>query len=345
MRTLAPRLNAQSQAFVEAFYRHLFAFPETAQFLTDAATVQRLKQSQQAHLQSMLEADVDEEYAAQRRRVGDIHAHVGISPQMFLGAYNQYLQFCLRLLATDGRTPLPEFAEQVLSLLKAIFLDIELTLDAYFTEATHNLRQALDLVFRTNSELRQFAHLTSHDLKTPLATVANLCDEALDEFSDEMPAEAAQLIAAAKDRTFRMSRMIDELLELTATSEDPEASVKIDSGQIVDEARERLAHRLAQEQIELTVAPDLPLVWGNPVRLREAFYNLLSNAVKFIDKKPGRINVSATVSGRQMRLRILPTMGRAFHRRTWSGSFPPSAGCECISIVPVRDSVCISPRI
>ncbi len=139
--------------------------------------------------------------------------------------------------------------------------------------------------------------MTSHDLKTPLATVANLCDEALDEFAEDMPAEAAQLIGAAKERTFRMSRMIDELLELSSSSDDPEANVKIDSGQIVDEARERLAHRLAQDKIEVNVAPDLPLVWGNPVRLREAFYNLLSNAVKFIDKRPGRIDVSANVSG------------------------------------------------
>ena len=188
----------RSDEFVEQFYRHLFAFPQTARFLKDPELVERLKQQQQAHLQSMLEDDVNEEYMARRRRVGDIHAHVGISPQMFLGAYNQYLQYCLRLLATEPEIPLAEFVEQVLSLLKAIFLDIELTLDAYFTEATQNLRQALELVFRTNTELRQFAQLTSHDLKTPLATVVNLCDEALDEFSGEMPAPAAELISAAK---------------------------------------------------------------------------------------------------------------------------------------------------
>nr|NIL96260.1 hypothetical protein [Planctomycetales bacterium]NIN07589.1 hypothetical protein [Planctomycetales bacterium]NIN76711.1 hypothetical protein [Planctomycetales bacterium]NIO33900.1 hypothetical protein [Planctomycetales bacterium]NIO45708.1 hypothetical protein [Planctomycetales bacterium] len=36
----------------------------------------------------------------------------------------------------------------------------------------------------------------------------------------------------------------------------------------------------------------LPTVWANKARLREAFYNLLSNAAKFIDKKPGRIEIS-----------------------------------------------------
>jgi signal transduction histidine kinase len=296
LRALAPRLSASSDAFVEQFYRHLFSFKETARFLKDPEVVARLKNAQQAHLQSMLEDDVDDDYIAQRRRVGDVHAHVGISPQMFLGAYNQYLQYGLKELATSGDLPLHEYVEQIQSLLKAVFLDLQLTLEAYFSEATQNLRQALDMVFRANTELRQFAQLTSHDLKTPLATVANLCDEALDEFGSSMPAGAVELVEAAKQRTYRMSVMIDELLELSASVEDFEANVTIDSRQVLDEVIDRLGPRLSQQEIELKLAPDLPPVWGNRVRLREAFYNLLSNAVKFMDKRPGRVAVSAKVS-------------------------------------------------
>ena len=97
------------------------------------------------------------------------------------------------------------------------------------------------MVFRTNRELRQFAQLTSHDLKTPLATVVNLCDEALDEFGDDMPPQAAKLVAAAKERTFRMSRMIDEFLEVTASSDDLEANSQIDSRRVIEEVVERPA--------------------------------------------------------------------------------------------------------
>ncbi|HEX4145465.1 MAG TPA: protoglobin domain-containing protein [Pirellulales bacterium] len=296
LRALAPRLNASSDAFVEQFYRHLFSFKETARFLEDPELVARLKRMQQSHLQSMLEDEINEDYIAQRRHVGDIHAHVGISPQMFLGAYNQYLQYGLKELASAPDLPIGDFVAEVQSLLKAVFLDVEMTLDAYFAEATQNLRQALDMVFRANTELRQFAQLTSHDLKTPLATVANLCDEALDEFGSSMPAGATELVEAAKQRTYRMSAMIDELLELSASVEDFEANVEVDSRQVLDEAIDRLGPRLALHEIELKIAPQLPVVWGNRVRLREAFYNLLSNAAKFIDKRPGQIVVSAQVA-------------------------------------------------
>ena len=141
LRAFGAQLNASSDAFVEQFYRHLFSFKETARFLEDPELVARLKHMQQVHFRSMLEDDINDEYIARRRRVGDVHAHIGISPQMFLGTYNQYLQYGLRELASAPDLPIADFVEQTLSLLKAVFLDVELTLDAYFAEATQNLRQ------------------------------------------------------------------------------------------------------------------------------------------------------------------------------------------------------------
>jgi signal transduction histidine kinase len=292
LRQMAPVLNSCADAFVETFYRHLFAFDETARFLQDPALVARLKQAQRAHLESMLAAGWDDDYVNRRYRVGDAHAQIGLSPTSFLGAYNQYLQFCLRQLST--RFEGPELAETMLSLQKAVFLDIGLTLEAYFTQATLILRKALDLVYQANAELRQFAQLTSHDLKTPLATMANLCDEALDEFRGSMPAEAANLIEAARKGAFRMSTTIDELLRSTISLHVDEPHDAVDSEGAMAEAIDQIRPLLEQKKIELKLTDRLPRVLGDRARLREVFYNLLSNAVKFSDKRHGRIEIGCT---------------------------------------------------
>jgi signal transduction histidine kinase len=194
---------------------------------------------------------------------------------------------------------LGEDAERALTMLlplvKAIFLDIGLTLDAYFHQATRSLRFALDMVWKANNELRQFAQLTSHDLKTPLATVANLCDEALDEFGDAMPREARQLIEAARNRTFRMSATIDELLESSLSAARGDGEDEVMGDDFVDDAIERVRPVLEKKQIEVAVARPLPRVWGNKIRLREAFYNLVANAAKFIDRTAGRIDITAEI--------------------------------------------------
>lgn len=293
LRAAAASFSEWSDEFVERFYRHLFAFDETARFLQHPARVERLKQMQREHLESMLEAQWDDAYYHRRTRVGQAHAEVGIEPEFFLGAYCQYLQYSFERFAEDIPDDVPRYKDQTLSLLKAIFFDLGLTLDAYFAQSTENLRHALDMFWRANAELRQFAQLASHDLKTPLATVANLCDEAVDEFGTAMPEPAKQLIEAAKARIFRMSRMIDELLASAIAPDQDDSNQEIPSQEALHEAIETVRPLLEQNKIELTVPESLPWVWGNKIRLRESFANLLSNAAKFIDRRPGRILIEA----------------------------------------------------
>ena len=139
------------------------------------------------------------------------------------------MQYCFRHLIPGLGQREQADLDRLLSVLKVIFLDIGLTLDAYFARSIESQRQALDMLWKANIELKQFAQLASHDLKTPLATVANLCDEALDEFGPQMPEGARDLVEAARQRTFRMSRMIDELLAFSASPEGVESNTEISS--------------------------------------------------------------------------------------------------------------------
>lgn len=292
LRRLSPKFEELSEELVDAFYRHLFSSQESARFLGDPQLVARLKQIQREHFASLLEADWDRSYVERRRRIGQSHAEIGIDPSLFLGAYSQFVQlsFC-RLWPVDGAR-MPPLVEELLSLVKAVFLDIDLTLEAYFMRATQSMQQALDMYWKANTELRQFAHLTSHDLKTPLATVANFCDEALDEFGDQMPEEAKKLVESARTRTFRMSAMIDELLS-TVTSFDLAGKLQeISSQAALAEAIERLRPEMSTKRIELDVPTSMPMVWGDAVRLRESFYNVMSNAVKYMERSPGHIRVA-----------------------------------------------------
>ena len=184
LRALAPALRDFGDQFVEPFYDHLASFEETAKFLRDASLVERLKRLQLDHFESMLEARWDESFVERLDRVGRVHADRGLQPQFMLAAYFQHVEQCLDHFARDDDPRGGQSHASVRSFLKAIFLDLGLTMEAYFAQSTQHQRQALDMYWKTNSELRGFAELASHDLKTPLATVANLCDEALDEFGD-----------------------------------------------------------------------------------------------------------------------------------------------------------------
>lgn len=295
LRALIPLYQEFADDFVNVFYGHLFAFPETASFLRDEATVARLKELQVEHLQTMLEARWDEEFEHRRNRVGLAHARVGVSMDFLLGAYNQYGQYWAQRLAEREELDREPLVLTLQSLWKAILLDIGLTTDAYIDGATQSLRQALDLFWRANVELRHFAELASHDLKTPLATVTNLCDEVVDEFGEQMPAEAVELVERASSRAYRMSKMLDELLAKTAPHEHPSMDAPVSVQEPLLEAVDRVQPLLKEKHVQLSLPDSYPQVRGDTVRLREVFYNLLSNAAKYIDKDQGKIDVS-TVS-------------------------------------------------
>ncbi len=236
--------------------------------------------------------------------MGLTHADVGIEPQYFLGAYNQLVQHCAATLrehtvdSSAGRR-----IDELASLIKAILLDVGLSLDAYFEQSTRRLQHALDMLWAANDELRRFAQLTTHDLKTPLATVANLCDEAVDEFGAKMPEEAKKLVLAARNATYRMSAQIDELLSV-AVGVGTDIDGPIDSGEALRQAAEAVHHQLEDRNITLIVNDPLPKVVGNAIRLREAFFNLLSNAAKFIQRPDGQIKVSAERRDHEVLFRV-----------------------------------------
>jgi len=291
VRGLAGLFDSFLDGYVEQFFAHLAAHPVTASFLTDPTQVPCLKQAQKRYFESLLRARLDADYVVDRQRIGQVHADVGLEPPWFLGAYNQYLQYTFRQFAAHCGGDLECYVEGTLALLKLLLLDMGLALDPYFARSTEHLRTALRLLAQSNAELKEFAHLASHDLKTPLATVANLCEEFLDEFGPQVPAEGRALIEAARSKTLKLGRMIGELLEISEAGTQTIQRVPVAMRPLLDQVLERLRPEINGRWIQISVPDHLPEVHAHPGRLREVFYHVLSNAVKFLDKEAGTIRL------------------------------------------------------
>ncbi|MFZ5877365.1 MAG: EAL domain-containing protein [Nitrospirota bacterium] len=131
LKTLHARLVDRSSEFADRFYAHLSAFEETRAFLTDPATVERLKRSQAAYFTSLTAGNYAGDYVQNRVRVGEVHHRIGLEPKWYLGAYSRYLCELMgavwELAADDSRRAV----EMVSALVKVVFFDVGLTLDTY----------------------------------------------------------------------------------------------------------------------------------------------------------------------------------------------------------------------
>jgi signal transduction histidine kinase len=68
---------------------------------------------------------------------------------------------------------------------------------------------------KKNHELEAFTYSVSHDLRAPLRTVREFTRAILDEFGTQLPAAAKDYLGRVMSGVWRMSKLIEALLELS----------------------------------------------------------------------------------------------------------------------------------
>ena len=145
-----------------------------------------------------------------------------------------------------------------------------------------------------NAELERFTYTVSHDLKSPLITIRGFTG-LLAKDSEKGDSERVQEdVKQIKSATDKMQRLLDELLELSRIGRLVNPSREISLNELVQETVDILAGRISEGQVEISISPRLPVVYGDRPRLLEVFQNLIDNAVKFMGDQPSpRVEVFA----------------------------------------------------
>jgi signal transduction histidine kinase len=144
-------------------------------------------------------------------------------------------------------------------------------------------------------ELRAFVANASHELRTPL-TVMKLRIEALRAGAMNQPQVAAQFITEIENEIDRLSRMINDLLDLSKMETDARQKSwqAVNMIEISTDMRD-LFHMRAQKSnlaLNLYQHGEYFDVWGNEDHLRRLLSNLIDNAIKFTHEG-GQINLMA----------------------------------------------------
>ena len=150
---------------------------------------------------------------------------------------------------------------------------------------------------------RDFVANVSHELKTPIGALGLLAETLTVEPDPEVAHRLASRIHA---EAFRVSRIIDDLLDLSRIeSEETPPREPIYINLVMAEAVERV--RSAAEQRNITIEldePDPPVhVVGDRRQLVSAIHSLLENAVTF-SYEDAAVTVSATQADGEIRISV-----------------------------------------
>ncbi|HVY30100.1 MAG TPA: chemotaxis protein CheB [Polyangiaceae bacterium] len=151
----------------------------------------------------------------------------------------------------------------------------------------------------------QFLAMLSHELRNPLG--AMVAATRLLQCGDASEARTERLVAVLTRQSQQMSRLLDDLLEVSRVTQDKIELKKrlLDLRPLVAEAAEAAADLMQSRQLELQVelASEPLIVNGDPARLQQVQANLLSNAAKYT-QAGGHVSLSAQREGNEAVVRV-----------------------------------------
>ena len=131
-----------------------------------------------------------------------------------------------------------------------------------------------------NEELRQYAYVTSHDLKEPLRMISNFSQLLEKKYKAQLGEESYEYFQYIDEGVNRINTLLEDLLKYTTIGN---ANVELSQVHLKDVVDIALMHmRLKIEDSNTTVQVDnLPIVYSNQSLLIQLVQNLISNAMKF----------------------------------------------------------------
>jgi signal transduction histidine kinase len=140
--------------------------------------------------------------------------------------------------------------------------------------------------------------LVSHELKTPLTSARMILHLVTDRKIGPLTDKQDDLLRAARDDVDRLYRIVENLLDMSRI-ESGRALMEIEPiavDELVTRSIEPLAGTFQDVKLKVSIAPGLPRVLADPLRIGHVFANLLMNALRYTPPG-GRVTVEAASLG------------------------------------------------
>jgi two-component system, OmpR family, sensor histidine kinase KdpD len=137
----------------------------------------------------------------------------------------------------------------------------------------------------------------SHDLRTPLTSITGAASGLLTQGAQLDDSTKHELLVSIVDEADRLSRLVNNLLEMTKLDSGPVELQKDWQSleDIVGSALRRCERQLGKREIRIAL-PDLPPVFVDGLLFEQAFINLFENACKYAGSS-ARVEVTAEANG------------------------------------------------
>ena len=164
----------------------------------------------------------------------------------------------------------------------------------FSTELKTEVARQTEALRRSNEELERFAHIASHDLRTPLRNVVSFVDLIERRLRGNLDPDVRDYARFAKDYALTMNRIIDDVLaysKIGRNGDDVPTQASLNMAELVRRVAQALEEpiRLCGGSVEARLP--LPAVRAEETQIIQLLQNLVENGLKYNQSEAPRVEV------------------------------------------------------
>lgn len=245
------------------------------------------------HIDQFLES-IDESYSNYEDQIAILQHSMKISSDELYEA-NQKLR--------DESDSLKEINKNLEFILNSMNLDsntnqsiIDLNTSDYIKQQTIEIikinKQREELLYsleKQNQSLNEYAHVVSHDLKSPLRSIHSLITWIKEENEANFNPTTEEYFTLIQRKVEKMNHLIQGILTYSKIDKVHIVNEEVDLNDLVQNILNMV---FVPEHIEIKIANKLPTIKADGFRMQQLFQNLINNAINFNDKPNGLVEIA-----------------------------------------------------
>lgn len=165
IKSLAPLVERELPVALDNFYEKLRKTPEAGKFFSSNDMMDHAKSAQMDHWRGITSGKFDENYVRKVQTIGGVHAKIGLEPRWYISGYALLVEHLVKsavkenlpkksgFLSSKKKGSADDLAEVLASMLKAVFLDMDLAISVYNDRAEIAKKEAQDEAIAKEREM------------------------------------------------------------------------------------------------------------------------------------------------------------------------------------------------
>ena len=140
----------------------------------------------------------------------------------------------------------------------------------------------------SNKGLQEYAHIVSHDLKSPLRSISALATWLYEDYKDVLDENGVTQLSLMQEKVEAMDKLIVGILKYSTVSSDAVENTMVDVNMVIKEITDII---YIPDHVEVKIVKQLPVIFADKTKVHQVFQNFMSNAVVHIENKVGLVHI------------------------------------------------------